>query len=131
MNYNNNHKIISREKANEYNDISLEVEGMFQRWLAYGGLDEMEFDYRMKAEPHRIEESVNGDGIIEINIFAGNEKVIVPLAFLPDGSGSLDDFLVNAILVFSHIANRYENKSFENAVNSFAKRMISENKMTI
>lgn len=89
-----------------------------------------EFDRRMKAEPHRVEESINADGDIEINIFAGNEQVIVPLVFQPNSGGNLDDFIVNALLLFSHIAARYESKSFEKAVTVFADRMIAEKKVS-
>ncbi len=122
--------IYGKEKAKEYNAVSKEIEETFSNWLDFAGLDGGEFDRRMKAEPHRVEESINADGDIEINIFAGNEKVIVPLIFQPSSGGNLDDFIVNALLLFSHIASRYESKSFEKAVTVFADRMIEERKVS-
>lgn len=122
--------IYGKEKAKEYNAVSKEIEETFSKWLDFAGLDVGEFDRRMKAEPHRVEESINADGDIEINIFAGNEKVIVPLIFQPRSGGNLDDFIVNALLLFSHIASRYESKSFEKAVTVFADRMIEERKVS-
>lgn len=122
--------IYGKEKAKEYNAVSKEIEETFSNWLDFAGLDVGEFDRRMKAEPHRVEESINVDGDIEINIFAGNEKVIVPLIFQPRSGGNLDDFIVNTLLLFSHIAARYESKSFEKAVTVFADRMIEERKVS-
>lgn len=122
--------IYGKEIAKEYNAVSKEIEETFSNWLDFAGLDVGEFDRRMKAEPHRVEESINADGDIEINIFAGNEKVIVPLIFQPRSGGNLDDFIVNALLLFSHIASRYESKSFEKAVTVFADRMIEERKVS-
>lgn len=122
--------IYGKEKAKEYNAVSKEIEETFSNWLDFAGLDVGEFDRHMKAEPHRVEESINADGDIEINIFAGNEKVIVPLIFQPRSGGNLDDFIVNALLLFSHIASRYESKSFEKAVTVFADRMIEERKVS-
>lgn len=122
--------IYGKEKAKEYNAVSKEIEEIFSNWLDFAGLDVGEFDRRMKAEPHRVEESINVDGDIEINIFAGNEKVIVPLIFQPRSGGNLDDFIVNTLLLFSHIAARYESKSFEKAVTVFADRMIEERKVS-
>lgn len=122
--------IYGKEKAKEYNAVSKEIEETFSNWLDFAGLDVGEFDRRMKVEPHRVEESINADGDIEINIFAGNEKVIVPLIFQPRSGGNLDDFIVNALLLFSHIAARYESKSFEKTVTVFADRMIEEKKVS-
>ena len=123
--------VYGKEKAQEYNAISQEIEKTFCNWLDFAGVDVGEFDRRMKAEPHRVEESINADGDIEINIFAGNEQVIVPLVFQPNSGGNLDDFIVNALLLFSHIAARYESKSFEKAVTVFADRMIAEKKVSV
>lgn len=92
--------IYGKEKAKEYNAVSKEIEEIFSNWLDFAGLDVGEFDRRMKAEPHRVEESINVDGDIEINIFAGNEKVIVPLIFQLRSGGNLDDFIVNTLLLF-------------------------------
>ena len=122
--------VYGKEKAKEYNAVSKEIEETFSNWLDFAGLNVGEFDRRMKAEPHRVEESINTDGDIEINIFAGNKKVIVPLIFRPRSGGNLDDFIVNALLLFSHIAARYESKSFEKAVTVFADRMIAEKKVS-
>lgn len=118
-------------KGKEYSEVSREVENTFQSWLSFSGVDEAEFDRRMKAKPYRVEESINGDGDIEINIFAGDRQVIVPLIFQPNGGGNIDDFIVNALLVLSHIASRYEDKSFEKAVGIFADKMIAERKLTL
>lgn len=118
-------------KGKEYSEVSREVENTFKSWLSFAGIDEAEFDRRMKSKPYKVEESINKDGDIEINIYAGNERVIVPLIFQPSGGGNLDDFIVNALLVFSHIASRYEDKSFEKSVASFADRMIAEKKITL
>lgn len=108
--------VYGKEKAQEYNAISQEIEKTFCNWLDFAGV--------------RVEESINADGDIEINIFAGNEQVIVPLVFQPNSGGNLDDFIVNALLLFSHIAARYESKSFEKAVTVFADRMIAERKVS-
>lgn len=123
--------IFGKEKAREYNAVSKEAENTFQNWLDFAGVDVGEFDRRMKSEPHRVEESINEDGDIEINIFAGNEKVIVPLVFQPKCGGSFDDFIVNAVFLMSYIASRYESKSFESAVTVFFERMIAEKKTTL
>lgn len=126
-----NKKKVMFGKGKEYSEVSREVENTFQSWLSFSGVDEDEFDRRMKAEPYRVEESINGDGDIEINIFAGDRQVIVPLIFQPNGGGNIDDFIVNALLVLSHIASRYEDKSFEKAVGIFADKMIAERKLTL
>lgn len=118
-------------KGKEYSEVSHEIEQTFRNWLAYAGIDEAEFDRRMSCKPHKVEERINEDGDIEVNIYAGFVKVIPPLIFQLNGGGSLDDFLVNALLLFAHIAARYEDKSFEKAVGEFADRMIAERKMTL
>lgn len=115
----------------EYSEVSREIEETFHGWLAYAGMDEAEFDRRMSRQPHKVEEGINEDGDIEVNIYAGFMRVIPPLIFQPSGGGSLDDFLVNALLLFSHIAARYEDKRFEKAVGDFAERMIAERKMSL
>ena len=128
---NNDKKKIVFGKGKEYSEVSREVENTFKSWLSFAGISEDEFDCRMKETPHRVEESINGDGDIEINIFAGNKQVIVPLIFQPSGGGSIDDFIVNALFLFSYIASRYKDKGFEKAVGIFADKMIAERKLTL
>ena len=76
-----------------------------------------------------IKESINADGDMEINIYAGNEKVIAPLVFLSESGDSLGNFLVNALLLLFYAATKYNNKSFENAVKEFSERMVKERKI--
>jgi len=123
--------IFGKGKGKEYSDISRELENTFRCWIEYADIETEEFDRRMKAEPHKIEESINKDGDIEINIYAGGDLVIVPLVFPVNGGGVLDDFIVNALLLLSLIASRYESKSFEKAVSIFADRMVAEKKLIL
>lgn len=118
-------------KGKEYSEVSREVENTFQSWLSFAGVSEAEFDRRMKVMPHRVEESINGDGDIEINIFAGDKQVIAPLVFQLNAGGNIDDFIVNALFLFSYIASRYKDKSFEKSVGSFADKMVAERKLTL
>lgn len=133
--YNNrkpNKKVVyGKGKGKEYSEVSREIENTLRSWLEYAKIDTEEFDRRMKAEPHRVEESINNDGNIEINIYAGDEVVIVPLVFPVNSGGKLDEFIVNALLVLSHVASRYECKSFEKAVSLFADRMVAEKKLSL
>lgn len=118
--------IFGSERAKEYNEVSEEILKTFQQWLDFSRIDVKEFDRRMQIEPHKIEKNTNSDGCIEINVFAGDKKVIVPLIFDPMEGGTFNDFIVNALLLFSHIASRYESKSFEKAVRNFADKVIVE-----
>lgn len=121
-------------KGKEYSAVASEVEQTFRDWLAYAGLDEVEFDRRMACKPHRIEDRINENGDIEINIYAGFAKVIAPLVFELTPAGTLDqldNFLVDVLLLLSYVASRYQDKSFEKVVKEFADRMVAERKMTL
>lgn len=124
-------KKIMYGKGKEYSEISREIESTFISWLSFAGIDETEFDRRMKRKSYKIEESINENGDVEINIYAENEKVIVPLIFQPSSGGNIDNFYVDALLVLSHIASRYEDKSFEKVVNDFANKIIVEKKLVL
>jgi len=123
--------VFGKGKGKEYSEVSRELENTFRRWIEYAEIDTEEFDRRMKAEPHKVEENINKDGDIEINIYAGGDVVIVPLVFPVNDGGVLDDFIVNALLLLSLIASRYESKSFEKAVSLFADRMVAEKKLIL
>ena len=127
-------KVLFGDKGKEYSKVSLEIEQSFRDWLAFANLTDVEFDQRMSKSPYKIEESINGDGDIEVNVFAGGEKVIAPLVYQTNSSDNvvgLDNFLVDALLLLSYVASRTENKEFEQEVKSFADRMIAERKMTL
>jgi len=131
-NKNGNQKVVyGKGKGKKYSDVSRETENMFYAWLAYAGIEEDEFYKRISRKPCKIVENINTNGDIEINIFAGFSQVIVPLVWQKNGSSSLDDFLVNVLLIFSYVAARLEDKNFEKAVTVFADRMIEERKMTL
>lgn len=122
-------KKIIYGQGKEYSEVSREVESTFQNWLAASKIDEVEFDTRMKLTPHRIDECINSEGLTEINIYAGNQKVIIPLLHQGDASGSIEDFIINALFLLSYIASRYSDKDFEKAVIKFADNMIKEKKI--
>lgn len=124
-----NKVIYGSQKAKEYNTVSREIESLFTDWLSFAELSQAEFGERLRKEPHMIKESINADGDMEINIYAGNEKVIAPLVFLSESGDSLGNFLVNALLLLFYAATKYNNKSFENAVKAFSERMAKERKM--
>lgn len=126
---NKNKVIYGSQKAKEYNAVSREIESLFIDWLDFAELSQAEFGERLKKEPHMIKESINADGDMEINIYAGNEKVIAPLVFLSGSGDSSDNFLVNALLLLFYAATKYNNKSFENAVKAFSERMAKERKI--
>ena len=125
-----NRKILSG-KGKEYSEVSKETEAIFHNWLNFSGVQENEFDDYMKAKPHKVQECINEDGNIEIGIFAGEQQILSPLLFQVRSGGSLDDFIVNALLLFSYIAARYTDKSFDEAVKKFADRMVEERKLTL
>lgn len=127
-------KAVVYGKGKEYSEVSREVEQTFLNWLAFDGISVEGFDRRMQMRPHRVEERVNEAGDVEINVYAGFSKVITPLVFPASAGASveaLDDFLVDAIFLLYHVASRYEDKSFEKAVEAFGKRMLEERKMTL
>lgn len=73
-----NSKIISPSKMKKFNQVSLEIEQIFQTWLSASGLEEKAFIEMVKNEEFRIDYKKTEIGI-RTSFFILNNEVGIPL----------------------------------------------------